>query len=83
VEAHLQADGTLAVMVADTGPGLPPAVQAALYKPWVQAGAADRAPDGFGLGLSIVQALAQELGASLTVESTAAGTCFTLVLPAA
>lgn len=83
VEARVQADGALAVTVADTGPGLPQAVQAALYKPWVQAEDASRPAEGFGLGLSIVQALAQELGASLAVESSAAGTRFTLVLPAA
>lgn len=82
VQARVQGQAGLAVTVGDSGPGLPQPVRQALYKPWVQVAQGDPAAEGFGLGLSIVKTLAQELGASLEVESGEEGTSFTLLLPA-
>jgi len=54
--------------VADTGPGLAPADQAAVFHPFVQTETGARA-GGAGLGLAIVQRLAEVLGGEVGVES--------------
>ncbi len=67
------------VRIADTGPGLPEAVRADLFEPFVSVGR----KNGTGLGLHIARELAQRHGGDLVLESTGPdGTAFRLKLPA-
>ncbi|WCM92643.1 ATP-binding protein [Acidovorax sp. NCPPB 2350] len=72
----------VALRVSDAGVGLPPHV---LERPFERfPHAPGRRGDGSGLGLSIVQALAQRQGGSVRVENRAeGGTCFTVEFPLA
>jgi signal transduction histidine kinase len=67
-------DGFIEVDVSDNGPGVPPAVRAALFEPFAGAhGVAQRR----GLGLFVVRGLAEQIGASLQLVSSAVdGTVF-------
>lgn len=64
--------------VADTGPGLPPAVLARLHQPKASA----KGGSHQGLGLAIVGQLMAELGGGLHCQSSSAGTRFKLQFPA-
>ncbi|WP_298286751.1 ATP-binding protein [Novosphingobium sp.] len=58
--------------VRDTGPGIAPDRQEAIFSPYVRSGdgsAADEPQDGAGLGLAITSAIARMLGGDLQVES--------------
>jgi signal transduction histidine kinase len=71
---------SLAILIADTGPGLPEAISAHLFQPFVAGGR----PGGTGLGLAIAADLMRVLGGELTLAETGpAGTVFRLVLPTA
>jgi len=71
-------NGTVAVSVADTGPGISPAEQDRIFRPfWSRDGG------GTGLGLAIARELAIALGGRIEVESEPGlGSRFDLVLPA-
>ncbi len=72
--------GTIAIEVADDGPGLPPKARDNLFRPFF----GTARPGGSGLGLAIARELARAHGGDLAlVSSTAAGTVFRLTLPAA
>jgi signal transduction histidine kinase len=72
--------GTVAVTVADDGPGLPPKARENLFRPFF----GSARPGGTGLGLAIARELARAHGGDLVlVGSTGAGTVFRLTLPAA
>ena len=77
--------GRVRLSVADTGPGIPQAQQAAIFEPFVQLGRTlASGHEGTGLGLAISRDLARAMGGDITVESTPGnGATFTLVLPAA
>ena len=75
----------LAILVRDTGPGIPADKLEAVFEPFVQV---DRslsgASQGAGLGLAISRDLARGMGGDLSVSSTlGAGSVFTLTLPLA
>jgi signal transduction histidine kinase len=71
--------------VRDTGIGIAPEELELIFEPFTQADSGyTRRQGGSGLGLSISRSLAHLMGGNVTVESKVdAGSCFTLVLPAA
>ncbi len=78
--SYATANGTTAIHISDTGPGIPPADQDAVFHPFYSR----RGEGGTGLGLSIGRELAHALGGRLTVDSEPGqGTTFTLSLPSA
>jgi signal transduction histidine kinase len=79
VELQLAAsNGRVSVAVDDTGPGVPPAEQDRIFRPFWS-----RDDSGTGLGLAIAHELAAALGGSIELESQmGSGSRFELVLPA-
>jgi len=72
-------DKTVAIEIADDGPGLPPRARENLFRPF----AASARPGGSGLGLAIARELMRLHGGDLTlVTSTSAGTTFRIIMPA-
>jgi two-component system, OmpR family, sensor histidine kinase AdeS len=77
-----KADGQIVLRVMDRGPGLPEGAGDRLFDRFFRA--ENAAPDGSGLGLSVVQAIAKGHGGSIRALSRAGGgTSFELVLPQA
>jgi signal transduction histidine kinase len=71
--------GNIEFLVRDTGPGIPEAVQAELFRPVRSA-----KPGGGGVGLAISLRLARHAGGNLELlRSTPAGSEFRLTVPAA
>jgi two-component system OmpR family sensor kinase len=80
-----RADGQAVVEVADSGPGIPPAMADRIFERFfrVDPGRA-RQQGGTGLGLSIVQAIAQAHGGRVEVRSAeGGGAIFRVLLPEA
>jgi signal transduction histidine kinase len=73
-----QDNGTIAVSVTDSGPGIGPVERERIFRPfWSRAG------DGTGLGLPIARELAHALGGELALDSEIGhGSTFELRLPA-
>jgi signal transduction histidine kinase len=65
-------------VVADNGPGFPPALLARAFEPFTRGEAETAGPTGAGLGLSIVRAVAEAHGGSASAENTADGARVTL-----
>ena len=59
-----------ALVVADSGPGIAPALRDTLY----QAGVKGEGSSGFGLGLSIAKRLGERFGIGLEIDSSGEGT---------
>ena len=74
------ADGRVELVVADNGPGVPPELAPTLFERFVR-GAGDRG-GSFGLGLSIVRAVARQHGGDVVVEDAQPGARFIVSLPA-
>jgi two-component system OmpR family sensor kinase len=73
--------GETRLWVRDTGPGIPFEEQARVFDRFYRAGG-ERRSEGAGLGLSIVQAIAQAHGGRLELASVpGSGATFTIVLP--
>ena len=69
------------VRVADTGPGIPPSEQKAVFDPYYRSEGTASAP-GVGLGLAICAGLIAEMDGVLSLESEPGkGACFTVRLP--
>jgi signal transduction histidine kinase len=68
VSLGVSADGTIAIEVADDGPGIPPALQARALEPFVKLDQARSASGaGFGLGLSIAQEIMKKHDGSIAL----------------
>jgi signal transduction histidine kinase len=75
--------GDLRFWISDTGPGVPVEDQARVFERFARGAAGAARSDGAGLGLSIVQAIAQAHDGSAVLDSVPGrGTTVTLVLPA-
>ncbi len=73
--------GQIRFWVRDNGPGLTPEEQARLFRPFTRLGKTHQ--EGHGLGLSIVQRIAERLRGEVGVESTPGqGSLFFFTLPA-
>ena len=72
-------DGTVLIVVADTGRGMTPAVSERIFEPFFTT----KPPgEGTGLGLSVSYGIIQAHNGAISVESTPdVGTTFTIVLP--
>jgi signal transduction histidine kinase len=79
-------DGRTWLEVRDTGPGLPPGSEEAVFEEFLQiaAGNKSKREPGSGLGLAISRRLARAMGGDLVARNVPpTGAAFTLVLPAA
>jgi signal transduction histidine kinase len=74
-------NGTVALSVADDGPGVPEGDQAHLFERFYRAGGGQAS--GSGLGLAIASELAERMGGSIELSSRPGETVFTLLLPRA
>ena len=74
--------GAVRLAVWDTGIGIDPALHAQIFQPFVQVDRRlARQYEGVGLGLAIVQRTLEQIGGSITVDSTpGAGSRFTVTL---
>jgi signal transduction histidine kinase len=71
-------DGSIAISVADNGPGIAESIQERLFHPFVSYGK----ENGTGLGLAVVQKIVQDHGGEIVVERTLQGkTIFRITLP--
>jgi signal transduction histidine kinase len=76
---HVESD-ELVIRVTDNGTGIPDAVRARLFEPFVSS----KGQRGTGLGLAVARKIAERHGGRLEVEQTSRkGTTFALFLPAA
>jgi two-component system sensor histidine kinase/response regulator len=75
----IYAHGRLHFEVEDTGPGISPADQQQLFRPFVQTQTGIHAQEGTGLGLAITQQYVRLMGGDIQVESEVGrGTTFRL-----
>ncbi len=83
VTVHLEArGGFVAMVVQDTGAGIPPEERAAIFEAYRQSGDARSRRGGTGLGLSIAQRLVGMHGGTIELDSTVGrGSTFTVCLP--
>jgi signal transduction histidine kinase len=75
--AAAAADGRATIEVSDSGSGVPPQDRGDIFRRYYRS-ARDGAAEGYGLGLSIVAAVAKLHGFCLTVEDNAPGARFVL-----
>ena len=81
--AESHSDGSLSAYVADSGIGMSPEQQSAIFKEFYQADAGDsRRFGGVGLGLALVRTSVERLGGKLELTSEPGkGSLFTVTLP--
>jgi two-component system, OmpR family, sensor histidine kinase KdpD len=70
VLAHVLPD-TVEIMVADRGPGVPPALRERMFEPFQRLD--DGSPGGLGLGLAVARGLTEAVGGTLAAEDTPGG----------
>lgn len=70
-------NGEVRIAIRDTGPGIPPEVEARMFDPYFTT-----KPDGTGLGLALTRTVVEQHGGRIEVDSTPdRGTTMTIVLP--
>jgi signal transduction histidine kinase len=75
--------GAVTFTVTDNGPGVPPAEREAIFRRLYR-GDASRSQRGLGLGLSMVKAIVEAHGGTVSVsDAPGGGACFTVRLPLA
>jgi signal transduction histidine kinase len=75
---HPERAGSVQLIVADSGRGIPPDVLPRIFDPFFST-----KPGGTGLGLAVSEGIVREHGGTIDVESTPGqGTRFTITLPA-
>jgi two-component system phosphate regulon sensor histidine kinase PhoR len=75
-------DGTVHVVVSDSGPGIPPSDLTRVFERFYRVDKSRSGPGGTGLGLSIVKHLVELHGGQVSVANRPdGGTMFTVVLP--
>ena len=72
----------LRIIVTDAGPGIPAAMQRAVFEPFVRVSSRLEDAAGTGIGLSIARELARFHGGDLTMMDCASGASFCVELPA-
>ena len=77
VQTSANEPATVQLRVRDNGPGVPPELRERLFEPFVSG-----RPGGLGLGLSLCQTLAEEMGGRLAHQTVTPGAEFILELPA-
>jgi signal transduction histidine kinase len=78
----LHANGTVEVSVTDTGVGIAPEDQEAVFEEFRQVGAAERKAEGTGLGLALSRKFVELHGGRIWVQSELGrGSTFTFTLP--
>jgi GAF domain-containing protein/anti-sigma regulatory factor (Ser/Thr protein kinase) len=83
IDVGARLDGDMAeVSVADTGIGIAPADQAAVFEEFRQVGTADKKAEGTGLGLALSRKFIELHGGKIWVQSEVGrGSTFTFTLP--
>jgi signal transduction histidine kinase len=75
-------DGTVEVSVTDTGVGIAPEDQEAVFEEFRQVGTADKRAEGTGLGLALCRKFVELHGGTIWVTSVVGvGSTFTFRLP--
>ncbi len=73
--------GTIAIGVADTGPGIPPEKLGRVFAPFDRLDQETSGIEGTGIGLNLSKALVEQMGGTISVVSTVGeGTTFTVEL---
>lgn len=73
-------EGGVRLAVRDNGPGVPEALRAHIFDPFVTT-KSDAEGEGNGLGLAMAKAFAESAGGTLMLEDTGKGACFTFTFP--
>ncbi len=77
-----RAEGHIELSVSDTGPGIDPADQQAIFERYRQGEQTSASSPGTGIGLALARELAELHGGRIRVESQPGkGACFTLNIP--
>jgi signal transduction histidine kinase len=75
-------DETCTVFIRDRGPGIEDSEKIHIFKPFYRIdNSLSQSSSGTGIGLSIACTLARESGASLKLEESQKGCCFSLTIP--
>jgi signal transduction histidine kinase len=88
IEASEEAEGHAAIVISDTGPGIPERLLGRLFDPFVSGSPQEGKSNGTdfiggsGLGLAVCKRLVENAGGTIDVNSTEGhGASFTIVLP--
>jgi signal transduction histidine kinase len=77
-----RAAGAVEIAVSDTGVGIAPEDQAAIFEEFRQVGSDERRREGTGLGLALARKFVELHGGRIRVESAVGrGSTFTFTLP--
>ncbi len=74
-------DGAVTVTITDNGPGIPDSVLERIYEPHFTT-KAGRVRYGLGMGMAISRSIVEDVGGSITVDSTPGRTRMIVALPA-